>query len=74
MYVNHKRKSSKLPFESCGKPTDKSKDHKRCLIMSCNSSVWYAHTVEELVIWTVEREYGKHKCITGQVSSVSIAT
>ena len=38
---------------------DKSHDHKRCLIMSCNSAVWYAHTVEELVIWTVEGEYGK---------------
>ena len=28
--------------------------------MSHNSAVWYAHTVEELVIWTVEREYGKY--------------
>jgi len=54
-----KRKPNKLPFESCAKPTDKSHDHKRCLIMSRNSEVWYAHTVEELVIWTVERECGK---------------
>ena len=69
-----KGKPNKLPFESCAKPTDKSKDHKRCLIMSRNSEVWYAHTVEELVIWTVEREYGKHKRITGKISSVSIET
>ena len=52
-----KSKPNNLPFESCAKPKDKSNDHKRCLIMSRNSPVWYAHTVEELVIWTVEREY-----------------
>ena len=51
-------KPNDLPFESCAKPKDKSNDHKRCLIMSRNSAVWYAHTVEELVIWTVEREHG----------------
>ena len=55
-----KSKPNELPFESCAKPTDKSKEHRRCLIMSRNSAVWYAHTVEELVIWTVEREYGKY--------------
>ena len=54
-----KSKPNELPFESCAKPSDKSQDHKRCLIMSRNSAVWYAHTVEELVIWTVEREHGK---------------
>ena len=54
-----KSKPNELPFESCAKPTDKSNNHRRCLIMSRNSAVWYAHTVEELVIWTVEREYGK---------------
>ena len=54
-----RNKRSKSSFESCGKPTDISKDHRRCLIMSRNSAVWYAHTVEELVIWTVERECSK---------------
>ena len=54
-----KSKPNDLPFESCAKPTDKSQEHKRCLVMSRNSAVWYAHTVEELVIWTVEREYGE---------------
>ena len=29
--------------------------------MSHNLAMWYVHTVEEMVIWTVEREYGKHK-------------
>ena len=56
-----KNKRSKPSFESCGKPADKSKEHRRCLIMSRNSAVWYAHTVEELVIWTVERECGRYK-------------
>ena len=32
--------------------------------MSRNSAVWYTHTVEELVIWTVEREYGKYELNT----------
>ena len=52
-----KSKPNKLPFESCTKPSP----HKHCFIFACNSSVWFAHTVEELVIWTVEREYGKYK-------------
>ena len=56
-----KSKPNKLPFESCAKPTDKSKDH---LITSRNSAMWYAHTIEEIVIWTVEREYGKHRLNT----------
>ena len=55
-----KSKPNKLPFESCTKPNKVSRNHKDCLIMSRNSAVWFAHTVEELVIWTVEREYGKH--------------
>ena len=55
-----KSRPNDLPFESCAKPKDKSNDHKRCLIMSHNSEVWFAHTVEELVIWTIEREYGEH--------------
>ena len=69
-----KSKPNELPFESCAKPTDKSKDHKRCLIMSRNSAVWYAHTVEELVIWTVEREYGKHSLHTRVPYSLKIVT
>ena len=60
-----KSKPNKLPFESCTKPT---KNHKHCLFIACNSAVWYAHTVEELVIWTVEREYGKYKCGSAQDS------
>ena len=58
-----KSKPNELPFESCAKPTDKSQEHRRCLVMSRNSAVWYAHTVEELVIWTVEREYGGFSCV-----------
>ena len=69
-----KSKPNELPFESCAKPTDKSKEHKRCLIMSRSSAVWYAHTVEELVIWTVEREYGKHKLNTAHNTCTYIYT
>ena len=58
-----KSKPNKLSFESCGKLTDKSQKHRRCLSMARNSEVWYAHTVEELVIWTVEREWGKYKTL-----------
>ena len=54
-------KPNKLPFESCTKLTE---NHKQCLVMSRNSAVWFAHTVEELVIWTVEREYGKQNVAT----------
>ena len=31
-------------------------DHKTCYYMSKNTNPWFPHTVEELVIWTVERE------------------
>ena len=34
-------------------------DHYLCYERSANSDIWFAHTIEELVIWTIEREYGK---------------
>ena len=30
----------------------------RCFKVYIDSEFWYAHSVEELVIWTVEREHG----------------
>ena len=42
------------PFQVCKKT-----DHQTCYFMSKNTNPWFPHTVEELVIWTVEREKGK---------------
>lgn len=44
-------------FQPCVE--DNLKDHMTSLIISHNSTVWYAHTIEELVIWTIERDNGK---------------
>ena len=41
------------PFEYCQKD-----DHHRCFKVYSEDEFWYAHSVEELVVWTVEREYG----------------
>eukprot|EP00731_Ephydatia_muelleri_P031622 Em0023g129a len=41
------------PFEYCQK-----EDHHRCFKVYSVDEFWYAHSVEELVVWTVEREYG----------------
>ena len=41
------------PFQVCKKT-----DHQTCFFMSKNTNPWFPHTVEELVIWTVEREKG----------------
>ena len=40
-------------FEYCQK-----KDHFRCFKVYYNQGFWYTHSVEEAVIWTVERELG----------------
>ena len=35
----------------------------RCFKVYIDSEFWYAHSVEELVIWTVEREHGTCVCV-----------
>ena len=50
---NHMKQSS-TPFVAC-----KKNDHKSCYVMSIGTNPWFPHTVEELVIWTVERETGE---------------
>ena len=40
------------PFGICSRTT-----HQSCFEMSATAAVWFAHTIEELVIWTIEREY-----------------
>ena len=46
----HMQRSS-APFKVCNKD-----EHKVCQFMSKTNDPWFPHTVEELVIWTVERE------------------
>ena len=41
-------------FEYCQK-----KDHYRCFKVYYEQGFWYTHSVEEAVIWTVERELGE---------------
>ena len=42
------------PFQMC-----KKSEHKLCFDKSALGDTWFAHSIEELVIWTVERHYGK---------------
>ena len=44
-------KDATSPFCIC-----KKEDHQQCYQMSKSTNPWFPHTVEELVIWTVERE------------------
>ena len=46
-------KNSNIPFAVCKKA-----EHQTCYAMSRGTNPWFPHTVEELVIWTVERERG----------------
>ena len=46
-------KNSNIPFAVCKKT-----EHQTCYAMSRGTNPWFPHTVEELVIWTVERETG----------------
>ena len=46
-------KQSKTPFVIC-----KKEDHHTCYAMSKGTNSWFPHTVEEMVIWTVERDTG----------------
>ena len=40
------------PFAICQRP-----DHKECFKQAAGSELWYAHTIEELVIWTIEMRF-----------------
>ena len=42
------------PFEYCKKD-----GHPHCFEKAASNEVWYSHSLEELVIWTVERHYGE---------------
>lgn len=46
-------KHSRSPFLVC-----KKENHATCYNMSKTTNPWFPHTVEELVIWTVERDEG----------------
>jgi hypothetical protein len=41
------------PFQMC-----KKSEHKLCFDKSASGDTWFAHSIEELVVWTVERHFG----------------
>ena len=47
-------KNANKPFGFCER-----NDHYSCFEMSASSEIWFAHTIEELVIWTIEREHSE---------------
>ena len=44
------------PFQYCQKS-----NHLSCFEKSATDEVWFAHSIEELVVWTVERRYREWK-------------
>ena len=46
--------SPNKPFGMCQR-----RDHYDCFKIAATTEIWYAHTIEELVVWTIEREYGE---------------
>ena len=44
-------------FKYCNKHK-KTADHTRCLRLTRKGDAWYSHSVEEMVIWTVEYKQG----------------
>ena len=42
------------PFQYCHNA-----DHSECYAKSVVKESWYAHSIEELVVWTVERQYSE---------------
>lgn len=55
----------KHPHEYCAKG-----DHNRCFEVYVYSGFWYAHSVEELVVWTVEKEF-QSECV-GRVNLANV--
>ena len=48
-------KSISTPFTMCNKMDG----HRSCFEMARTQGPWFPHTVEEMVIWTVERDRGR---------------
>ena len=34
-------------------------EHKKCLLLTRRGNAWYPHSIEEMVIWTIEYKQGK---------------
>lgn len=60
-------KNSNIPFAVCKKT-----EHQTCYAMSRGTNPWFPHTVEELVIWTVERDRGTTDVHVQYISCVII--
>ena len=43
----------------CCKKYEKISDHKKCLLLTRRGNAWFPHSVEEIVIWTIEYKKGK---------------
>ena len=43
----------------CCKKYEKTSDHKKCLLLTRRGNAWFPHSVEEIVIWTIEYKTGK---------------
>ena len=51
---------------------NKKDGHRSCLEMARTENPWFPHTVEEMVIWTIERERGGHgEGVSGHGEGVS---
>ena len=51
------------PFQMC-----KKSEHKLCFDKSASGDTWFAHSIEELVVWTVERHFGLYYTIAVYLS------
>ena len=59
-------KSNIQAFRYCQKFKELSK-HKRCLLLTRREDAWYPHSIEEMVIWTIEYKQGKPLTAASQI-------
>ena len=58
------RKANIPVFYYCPKSRETSK-HKRCLLLTRKEDAWFPHSIEEMVIWTIEyKQLNQGKCST----------
>ena len=46
-------------FQCCSKYEKTSSEHKECLLLTRKGNAWFPHSIEEMVIWTIEYKQGK---------------
>ena len=63
------RKTNIPAFYYCPKSKETSK-HKRCLLLTRKEDAWFPHSIEEMVIWTIEYKQlnqGKHSTVLSTI-------